>query len=714
MRRVAELIVAKSKLVLALTGVVTAVAAGMLFRIDFNADVASFILEGTPTGAELVELQDKYDTSDPINAMASLPEGETFADGANLALALELAQALSDVEGVASVTSIAPETSPLDGRRISAEDLEALPASAVEALLSQSPLSSLLLSEDGRHTLLIVVPAGSPTAAAREVTGVEVEGLDIAYSGNPVIFATVIELLSLFVLLIPPVVIALLLLVFYANIGDRRLTALAIVPAALGSIWTFGLIFGLGLKADIVTVIVPIFVIVMGSADGLHFVAHFQEEADNPDPVARVSSALSHVGVPMILTTVSTAAGFLSLAFTGVAPIAQLGIFSAVGVAFAGLISFFALPAAITGIEIKTRRGDALIGPKVTAGLKALVRTRVPALVITLALVGLAAFSLPRLDVNPDQLFFFKADDPVRVAFERTSQVFGGATPMTGEFVFDPSGPPTQIDDLRRVSEEMEALPGVREVFSFVDLAGALSAPARAAALAGDLELALGGMVSEDGMRFTLLPSEFDGDDLRAWVAYADSAPLVRVLTGMPLIWDEIARAVLDAQVVSLVVAFALVASLLAASYRRVRETVASLAPIALTVATLLGFIAVSGIQLNLLTAVVSSIVLGVGIDYAIHFVAAIDMARRDGPGYVLRAIDRAGRPIAANALGVAAALTALWLSPLLIHSQVSMIMWVGMVVACLTSLVVLPACLPRVAVASPAPTAPGDGRNVK
>ena len=118
--------------------------------------------------------------------------------------------------------------------------------------------------------------------------------------------------------------------------------------------------------------------------------------------------------------------------------------------------------------------------------------------------------------------------------------------------------------------------------------------------------------------------------------------------------------------------------------------------PIALTIVTLLGFVAISGIQLNLLTAVVSSIVLGVGIDYAIHFVAAIDIAREDGDGYVYRAIDRAGRPIVANALGIAIGLTALWLSPLAIHAQVSAIMWVGMITAGLTSLVVLPALLPK------------------
>ena len=668
----------------------------MLFRLDFNADIASFVLEGSPSGQEFVALQEKYDASDPINVVASLPDGQSFADRDNLLLLLDLRTELENAEGVVAVASIIPATNPLTGAPVDETALSQIPESAISTFFASNPVAPLLLSEDGRHTMLIVSPGDDPTATARIVIDIEVEGLDLVYSGNPVIFASVIDLLSFFLLLIPPLVIFLLIGTFYATIGDRRLSALAIVPAALGSIWTFGLIFALGLKADIVTVIVPIFVIVMGSADGLHFVTHFQEEADNPDPVGRVSSALSHVGVPMILTTISTAAGFLSLLFTNVGPIRQLGLFTAIGIVFAGAVSFFSLPALISHLELKSNQNSALLGPRVTRAVKAIVRTRVPALVITLSIVVFGAFSLPQLDVNPDQLFFFKEDDPVRVAFETTAEIFGGATPMAGEFVFDPNGSPDQFDRILEVSAEMEELSGVRTVFSVANVVGDLTSEQVQAFASGEAQLPMGEMVSEDGLRFIMLPSEFDSDDLQTWVDYADATEEIRVLTGMPLVWDEIARVVLDAQGISLAVAFVLVATLLAISYRRLRETLASLVPIALTVVAVLGFIAVSGIQLNLMTAVVSSIILGVGIDYAIHFVAAIDIAREDGPGYVMRAIDRAGRPIIANALGIAIALTALWLSPLLIHQQVSMIMWVGMVTAGVTSLVVIPALLPR------------------
>ena len=698
MATIARIIVDHARRILAITLLVTIAAALMLFRMDFNADVASFVLEGNETGETFQALQEKYATADPINVVASLPDGETFASVDNLAHLIAVRDSLRQIEGVEQVVSLIPEVNPLTGQPIDLSNLTAGGAIPIEVLLAENPFAELLLAENGAHTMLIVVPGGDSLAVAQDVSGIIApNGIELTFSGNPVVFSSVIDILSLFLLLIPPAVFILLVAVFYATIGDRRLSALAMVPAVLGSIWTFGLIFALGREVDIVTVIVPIFVIVMGSADGLHFVTHFQEEAESSqDVTGRVQSALSHVGIPMILTTISTAAGFFSLVFTNVSPIQQLGLFTAIGIVFAGIVSFFALPALLSRLTIVPRHHEALIGPRVTAGLKRLVATRTPALVFSLGLLAFAAVSIPRLEVNPDQLFFFKDADPVRLAFEKTEDLFGGATPLMGEFAYDPAAGPAGLTAVSAVSAELEALPGVRSVISVADLAAGLPPGQVEMMLQGSLELPLGDMVSDDGLRFMLLPSNFSTEDLQGWLDFAETRDEIAVLTGMPVVWDEIARLVLQAQVVSLMIAFILVAVMLALAYRNLSQTLVALAPVALTVLTLLGFIAASGIQLNVLTAVVSGIVIGVGIDYAIHFVAAIDHARRDGPGYVLRAIDRAGRPIVANGLGIAVGLTALWLSPLKIHSQVSMIMWVAMVTAALTALVVIPAFLPR------------------
>lgn len=710
MDRIARVIVSHSRPILAVTAIVSLIAVAMLFRMQFNADISSFALTGSEAGEAFVALQEKYESADPINVVGTLPEGETFRSKAGLVTLVALRDEILSVDGVAGVATIVPDENPITGAPITASDIAAAPEAMVVSLIDESPVSSLLLDDSGRNTLMLVMPADDAVALARDLADLEPPtGVEITLSGNPVIFATVLDIMSWFLLIIPPLVIALLVGVFYLTIGDLRLSALSLLPAGLGALWTFGLIFGLGLKVDIVTLLVPIFVIVMGSADGLHFVTHFQESAQQSDSVGRVRSALSEVGVPMILTTVSTAAGFLSLLATGVSPIRQLGLFAAIGICFAGVISFFSLPALLSRITVRTTGTNAILGPRVTTGLKALVRTRTPAIVICGAIVVFAAIFIPRLEVDSDQLFFFKDGDPVREAFAKTEEVFGGATPLAGEFVFEPAQGLAGLDQVTTVSREFEQLPGIQRVFSAADVAAVLSPEEMRALVTGGTTFPFGDMVSADGLRFMVFPSDFTTADLETWVTFAEEKPEIRTLTGMPIVWDEIARLVLNAQLTSIIVAFVLVSLMLLIAYRNIRETLVSLVPIALTIATVLGFLALSGINLNLVTAILSSIVIGVGIDYAIHFIAAINIARPDGDGYVQRGIDRAGRPIVANALGIAVAMTALWFSPLKVHSQVSMIMWIAMTTSAATAIIVIPMFLPRAGVRDPMPNSTHD-----
>lgn len=712
MDRIARVIVSHSRPILAATAVVSLIAVAMLFRMQFNADISSFALTGSEAGESFVALQEKYESADPINVVVTLPEGETFRSKQGLVALVELRDEMLGVEGVESVATIVPDENPITGAPITASDIAAAPDAMVVSLIDESPVASLLLDDSGRNTLMLVMPADDAVALARSLADVSPpDGVEITLSGNPVIFATVLDIMSWFLLIIPPLVIGLLIVVFYLTIGDLRLSALSLLPAGLGALWTFGLIFGLGLKVDIVTLLVPIFVIVMGSADGLHFVTHFQESAQQSDSVGRVRAALSEVGVPMILTTVSTAAGFLSLLATGVSPIRQLGLFAAVGICFAGVISFFSLPALLSRVTVTTTGNNAILGPRVTTGLKTLVRTRTPAIVICGAIVVFSAIFIPRLQVDSDQLFFFKDGDPVRQAFAKTEEVFGGATPLAGEFVFEPTQGLAGLDRVTAVSREFEQLPGIQRVFSAADVAAVLSPDEMRDLVTGGIAFPLGDMVSADGLRFMVFPSDFTTADLEMWVTFAEETPEIRTLTGMPIVWDEIARLVLNAQMTSIIVAFVLVSLMLLIAYRNIRETLVALVPIALTIATVLGFLALSGINLNLVTAILSSIVIGVGIDYAIHYIAAINIARPDGDGYVLRGIDRAGRPIVANALGIAVAMTALWFSPLKVHSQVSMIMWVAMITSALTAIVVIPMFLPRAGVREPVASPGQDAR---
>ena len=177
--------------------------------------------------------------------------------------------------------------------------------------------------------------------------------------------------------------------------------------------------------------------------------------------------------------------------------------------------------------------------------------------------------------------------------------------------------------------------------------------------LSGEVDLPLGDMVSDDGLRFMVLPGDFDSDDLQGWLDLRrGDSDEITTLSGMPVHvgrdrppgaagpavladrrlhpgGDHAAdRLPADSGDAGVAGADRPHRGRAAVVHRRI------------------------GYPSALVTAVASSIVIGVGIDYAIHLVAAIDNARPDGDGYVLRAIDKAGRPIVANALGIAVAMT--------------------------------------------------------
>ena len=706
MDAIARFLVRRSRVVLAATAVLTLLAVAMLPRVSFDVDITSFLLDSTPEGRALAELQEEYGVGDPITVLLTRTGGEPFTNREGLAAVAATRDRLASVEGVSSVGALVPDEDPLQGRSLDAERIEQMPALVVAGLVQAvrtSPAADLLLSEDGRQTMLFVLPDGEPVEVAERVRDVDLpEGVEATFAGNPLVFAELLDALSWFLLAIPPAVIVLLLAVFALALGAPRLAALAIVPAVLGSIWTFGLIFGLGLEVDLVTVVVPIFVIVMGSADGLHFVSHLQDAAERGDEdEERVAAALREVGVPMILTTVSTAAGFLSLLATGVAPLQQLGAFVALGIGFAGVISFFTLPALLARIDIPPRGSRTRLGARVVRGLEALATRRRAAVAVALPLMAFAAFFLPRIEVVADPLFFFKEGHPVQASYERVAEAFGGATPLFGEFALDrsePLGP--QLEALREASAELEALPGIRDVVSAADLAGQLPPGQRDALLAGELTPPVGPMVTDDGMRFVVFPDRVDAEAIQAWRDAVAEMPEVTAFTGTPLLFDALARVVVRAQGTSLALAFVLVAILLLVTYRRWSTTLVALLPLAVTVATLLAFLAASGIQLNLLTAVASSIVIGVGIDYAIHLIAALQHARAEGPGWVRRAIRVAGRPILANAIGVPVGLSALFFSPLAPHGQIATLMWVAMATAAVTTFAFIPAFEAREGVA--------------
>jgi hypothetical protein len=122
-----------------------------------------------------------------------------------------------------------------------------------------------------------------------------------------------------------------------------------------------------------------------------------------------------------------------------------------------------------------------------------------------------------------------------------------------------------------------------------------------------------------------------------------------------------------------------------------------SLIPLILTVAVNFGVMAYSGTPLNMATLMVSSIAIGIGIDYAIHFISrfrrevALGGSTEQALGITLRTT---GRGIAANALALALGFIVLLVSSFKGTREFGLLIAMTMVISATSAFTIIPAIL--------------------
>jgi len=449
---------------------------------------------------------------------------------------------------------------------------------------------------------------------------------------------------------------------------------------------------------------------VMGAADGLHYTCHFMDNMSRySDRRQLTAETLRMVGMPIFLTTITTMAGFASLTWSEVLPMRQMGIFVSLGIGYAGVLSLFFLPAVLCRIKLPPKPPQ-VQESRLTRLVLEGAKHRALIVVAFLAIVSVSAFNIPRLEVVSDQLMFFKEDSPIRQTFDKVEEYFGGALPLTAEIVADRGIDTLRdydfADEILDTERELERLPGVQSAVSLFDMIAGINemitgrddypeSPLVVQRLLmriddEDLET----WVSDDGLRMMIRTEALSSDDMGRLEDFVGEHPDIRLITGMPVLFNEMNRLVVQSQIRSLGLALVLIFIMLLVTIRKLRAALVALVPIVITITAILGMLVISKFNLNILTANLSAITIGVGVDYSIHLICGIYYFRKRGLGggeSVNSALSSVSKPILANAFGLAIGLSALFFSPLRLHMQVASVMWVAMVVSSMAALLLIP-----------------------
>ncbi|MDH5544942.1 MAG: MMPL family transporter [Gammaproteobacteria bacterium] len=229
--------------------------------------------------------------------------------------------------------------------------------------------------------------------------------------------------------------VALLLIAVLLFFLFRRFSGvvLPIVVVLLALLVTLSLMAISGKPFNVFTQILPSFLLAVGVGDAVHLLTIFYREyARGGDKRQALRFAVAHTGLPMLMTSLTTAAGLLSFSVSEIAAIGYLGIFSASGVLIAFVFSMTLLPALIVVLPIKhlSENKDGKVQSLIEGFLRTIstIATRHYGKVIlassVIALVALyGAFQL-RFYYNA--VDWFPKDDQIRVASEISNKVMDG------------------------------------------------------------------------------------------------------------------------------------------------------------------------------------------------------------------------------------------------------------------------------------------------
>jgi predicted RND superfamily exporter protein len=230
-------------------------------------------------------------------------------------------------------------------------------------------------------------------------------------------------------------VIFLLLLFFFRK---PTLIVAPMVVAVVSVVCTMGLLIGLGFDVHIMSSMIAIFLMPIAVADSVHILSEFYDSYHRfSDKGKTVRQVISHLFRPMLFTSLTTMAGFASLAMTPIPPVRVFGLHVAFGVGLAWLLSMTLIPAYIM-LAVPESQLQSLSGPQGTRIRSGLLNRVLEALgrfsyqrwrliiAVTLLVVAVSVFGISLIQVNDNPVKWFTKNHRIRVADRVLNEHFGG------------------------------------------------------------------------------------------------------------------------------------------------------------------------------------------------------------------------------------------------------------------------------------------------
>lgn len=233
-----------------------------------------------------------------------------------------------------------------------------------------------------------------------------------------------------------------------------------IIIVLLAIIWTLALMTATGKALDIMTVLLPTMMFVVGMSDVVHIVTKYLEEM-REGKLGRFDALLKtikDVGFATFITLVTTALGFLTLLNSRIIPIRDFGLFTSLGVFIAFVLAFTIMPIVLNVLPVPNlrleRQASQFWNKRLLRLLLWIFRNGKTIAAATVALVLLSAWSISRINLNNYLIEGLTTRDELRQDFIFFETNFSGVRPFEIRTrPADPGGSVLGIKELRAMDK---------------------------------------------------------------------------------------------------------------------------------------------------------------------------------------------------------------------------------------------------------------------
>jgi len=720
--------------VILVIGLITLLFASHLPDLRFETSIYDLAIEDLPQTLTYQEFKESFGCEEIILVVArtgGVFDPETFHQ------IERLSRSLSRIEGVKRVISLPGIRKAMDmtGKWNLADFQKVV---SVVDLFHRN-----LISQDGKTTAVTLVledleQKERVIQAVDDLIKAYQDGFSLYQVGMPIVSADLAQFTQKDFLTLPLATFSLIGLILFSFFRNLRGILIPSGTVLTALIWTFGLMAWTGTPLSLLTMIVPVFLIAIGTAYCMYIFPEYAASAAQSATVREaVVRCFSQLGFPTSLAVMTTTIGLGSLLVNRVAEIREFAVFSCFGI-FSLLILMLTFLPAVMGL-LPVPRGQRMTEAPAAQQrlmdriLSFIIRLNLRrqkiclALVAAVSLAGIIGMLQIKVETNP--LEYFKKDTPVARHFHDIYQDLSGSFPLSVVVEACEDGcfeDPGNLKKIEEVQSFLNSLPGVDKTISLVDYLKLINYasnrydPAFYALPEAAFEIRMlvnsfKSLLGQDMLSRFISP-EFSKANIMMRTHISSSIDFLSTearirdyllknlskqmsfqVTGFGIVISHSSRLISEGQVKSLALTLVLVFSIMFFLFMSYKVGLIALLPNCFPIVVSFGVMGWFGIPLSMATSLIASIAIGLAVDDTIHYLVRYNREFKEDlnkENALCKSIRHMGRPIVFTTATISLGFSVLMFSSFNPTAVFGLLMVITMFSALVADLVLLPSLM--------------------